>query len=156
MLKAVIFLLALAASLGASAQVKKCQGPSGTFYSDKPCPSDAKTTDMKLPSSPSSGKPVKLISDVELLRRVAALCKAETTNWLSFKDPGSLQFEEDAQPSGQEATMSSKYAHAKAVRMFMRINAKNSYGGYVGFKSYICYTDQKGEKVLGYSEFLLE
>ena len=156
MTKLVILLLALSTSFNASAQVNECQGPSGTFYSDKPCPSDAKATEIKVPSRATSGKPVKLIGDLELLRRVATLCKAETTNWLLFKDPGSLQFEENAHPTGQDVVMSEKYAHAKAIRMFMRINAKNSYGGYVGFKSYTCYTDQKGEKVLGYSEFLLE
>lgn len=149
----VVFLIITALSLPALA-VNKCTDANRTFYSDRACPSDAKGTSLKVPSTST---PPRLVKDADLSRRVATLCRADAAKWLPFKDPESLQFEEDGSYLGQEVTMRQKDgAGGPAIRMFVRINAKNSYGGYVGYESYVCYTDPQGQKIVGYSKFLQE
>ena len=77
---------------------------------------------------------------------------AELQNWIAYKDPGSVTIGDGAVAVAFEAWMKSPSYSGKALRASLRVNAKNSYGGYAGAKTVWCYASMDGTKVLGMSE----
>lgn len=67
-----------------------------------------------------------------------------------LKDPYSAQFTDVTRLSsalvGYDSATGRKFP---AIAYSTRVNAKNSYGGYVGDKTYVCYFDLKEDGILG-------
>jgi hypothetical protein len=77
-----------------------------------------------------------------LAQRCLVLLKAGT----SYKDPDSVRIE-DVTPAGLD-TMEYAGKRILAYKIFITVNAKNSFGGYEGAKIHVCYLSQNDKTVL--------
>lgn len=82
-----------------------------------------------------------------------ALCRAAAPKAVTWKDPGSLIVGE---PFGGKMQVTQLHGVAVPSRLFfVPVNGKNSYGGYAGEKSLMCYTSQDGTRILKVDNLLL-
>jgi hypothetical protein len=100
-------------------------------YQDTPCAGSIKAADPR----PEREKFVPLDSGAG-----SQLCVREAPN--HFKDPDSVKIE------GASFNKLSSYENAPAKSYLMTINAKNSFGGYVGKKVYECVVTLDEKRVL--------
>lgn len=86
--------------------------------------------------------------DQEKLKRNTEACKQYIL--LRLKDPDSAKFDSvirlGTALKGYDRDSGQSFP---AIAYTTSVNAKNSYGGYVGFKSYTCYFDLKEQEVRG-------
>jgi hypothetical protein len=64
----------------------------------------------------------------------------------SYKDPDSVRIE-DVTPAGLD-TMEYAGKRILAYKIFITVNAKNSFGGYEGAKIHVCYLSQNDKTAL--------
>lgn len=151
-MKMLILVSACLAGTSAHAQFK-CVGADGAVaFQQSPCPGDAKATALKLPQRAAA----KLIKDSSVIDRVLATCRAGIPKQAGFFDPESIRF---GDPSGAVAEVEMRLddgSYRKAWRLFVPINAKNRFGGYVGETLLTCYTDREAQGVIGVSKYLME
>lgn len=126
--------------------VNKCTGADGKVsFQDAPCTANA------------TGKTVKIWSEqapVEHGERVQAMkaqCEAMLRNVPSWKDKDSLKFIGFFR--GKATTITIDGQPLMVVEYLTRVNAKNSYGGYVGEKPAICYANIGETRILDIKTF---
>ena len=147
-MRRIVLLIAFATGLPGvvSAQnVYKC----GNTYSETPCATDAKPMDSGLikPQAP------RVAPSAEKVQRNMDLCKSVLRS--SLKDPNSAQIKDETRLSKlMDGVNFSTFERFPAVGYSMQVNAKNSYGGYTGYKTGICYFDLAEEKIKSYKILL--
>lgn len=139
MMKSLLTIAALSLTpLLASAQIYKC----GNTFSEVPCaPSDPagsnqNATTLRNNASKVLPKPPDLPARPEATARMVELCEREVRSTL--KDPASATLR-DTRRGGVETWCTKPQ---KQVRYYwLTVNAKNSYGAFVGEKPYRCAVD---------------
>ena len=132
-------ILAMALSQQALAQTTyRC----GNTFSQVPCEKNATAMPIPMPSK-SAPQPPQGPKGREL-------CKAAVPRMLTLKDPYSAVVEVAETPRIAAITYANTPMMAKEY--LVTVNAKNSYGGYVGAKPYFCYLSQNETNVLGVLE----
>jgi hypothetical protein len=122
---------------GMAATVYRC----GAVYSDKPCSQGPTKVTPMWGASPVSSDPVPN------LEAVTEACKAWIRDAANWKDADSLKITPLVSTG---MTVIGEGSEARAVYAYhTRINAKNSYGGYTGPKSAICYLNEQRTKIIG-------
>lgn len=129
--------LALAlAAVGAHAQaVNKCVVDGQVTYQPTPCSAGAAATPIvKGPAPPPSGREITE-ADIHVCR---------TMLLESLKDPDSAKFKGEPLNVGVIPR-----GEGRAQAVAFEVNAKNSYGGYTGFKTTVCYVGSRPGEYLG-------
>jgi hypothetical protein len=140
-----ITLLAVALILTSQAHAQalyKCTDATtgATTYSQTQCP-EARVDVIEVQST----APTPLASNQDLAQR----CTQSTL--VEFKDPDSVQI----LAVGRLTAEVIDYANTRLIANVLpiQINARNSYGGYVGATWYKCYISQNDKKVLAMSKY---
>lgn len=170
--------LALLAVGAAQAQgVYKC----GSTYSQTPCAPDAQKIEVKAAPVDCSSlahtftdackpKPVerpqaamvRVQKEIDALPRTPPpprdvidankqLCRARVLSLL--KDPESARVEEVRRAEGPAPDYDSAMGWFPSISYNLRVNAKNSYGGYTGTKLWACSFDLKEREILKVKQF---
>lgn len=145
-----IFAALLFFPIAALGQVNKCTINGRVAYQQAPCPSgaDAKTLD-----SGHSRSPVRDIPP-EQRKSGSFLCASAAPGF--FKDPDSVRIRGDALYVQSDRIIYGGPGQTAVAHIYaMTINAKNSYGGYVGEKNYWCYVTEDFNRVINVVSSLL-
>jgi hypothetical protein len=131
-----IFLASIAVlqSTSAYAEIYKCTLDGVETYSQDPCGDDTQVITVNPPTNMHSGE------GAQTLETLVEQCTASLRLSGGFKDPESIQVE------GYSLDWLEDDSGARRV-IQMNINAKNSYGGYGGVKSYPCFLNYSGTKL---------
>ncbi len=141
---ALLLALAAAASGAWGQTVYRC----GNTYSQEPCSPSAKPVDAPGLRPESARAPVT----ADRIQTNMELCRGALR--ASLKDPGSAQIEDERRlPSLMQGMNFSTGEKFQAITYTMRINARNGYGGYTGFKTAVCYFDPTEQTIKGYKVF---
>lgn len=135
------FVVLTIASLLASpafAQAYKCPGNGAVVYQDRPC-----VGGVQVLSAPAVDPAVDLLNEQPRTAAEtepgAVACRASAP---FFKDPDSVRIAPSVialEPKGKRSPT--------ARRWLISVNAKNSFGGYTGVKTYLCVTTLDGQAV---------
>lgn len=91
----------------------------------------------------------KTLGNADAIEQGKAICSSEGPRRLAWKDPDSVKVGEASGGKMVSYKLGSKQV---AARIFaVQVNAKNSYGGYTGFKPLFCYTSPDGHFIYGVS-----
>lgn len=153
-MKTAIALILAAAALPVIAQeTYKCKTASGNVYQNAPCSGTVRYSDdpIKKRSSDVANYSLDDSNPIALGKR---LCKDIAPKYVTWKDPESLRIGDVF--GGKMTTVLIGSAPVGARQFFVSVNAKNSYGGYVGEKSLICNTSEDGRRVIGVDSLLLD
>lgn len=133
----------LAASFGAQAQAVRCTAADGTVtYQATPCDgAQVAATVVKAPPPPTPPKPAD--------PKDAAQCRAHLQRTL--KDAESARFDPDVKDIGVLKWFGAS-GEMPGRAIAFNVNAKNSYGGYTGWKLMVCYLSLDRATVLGVNE----
>lgn len=119
---------------------------------EKPATPTETTTRYDVPRAGETTAPAP-ISNGGPIEAGKALCKAAAPKAVTWKDPGSLLVGE---PFGGKMQVTQLHGVSVPSRLFfVPVNGKNSYGGYTGEKSLMCYTSQDGTRILKVDSLLL-
>lgn len=136
----------LAALTGQAWAVNKCTMPDGkVVYQETPCATDA------------TSQPIKILADQtpieqgDRVQKMKAQCEEMLRNAPAWVDRGSVIFTGFLR--GSVTTMKIGDQSVAVVEYLTKVNAKNSYGGYVGEKPAICYSNMGETKILGIKTF---
>lgn len=133
-------LVCVAAPVGAQA-VYRC----GNTFSQQPCGPGATVPESHQPRPGTfiTAPPLDAPASPEVVAAAKAACAARLRQDVEFKDPDSVKV------LGIERAGFVPVPNGEArLRVYlMRVNAKNSYGGYVGPKDYLCYVDRADERL---------
>lgn len=122
--------------------INKCTLPDGTVaLQDLPCAGPAKAEAVRT----YTGQGAAQQQDART-QKAAALCEAMWRNAPNWKDPESVRIS-NVRRTGF-TTIKLHDTSIMAVGYTAEVNAKNSYGGYVGRKPALCYLDQTESRVL--------
>lgn len=121
-------------SANATAEIYKCTIDGVESYSQDPCADDAQLITVTPPSKISSD--TENVNESALVEQCAAVIKRSG----EFKDPDSVKVED------HYYTWAKDDSGARRV-MMLRINAKNSYGGYTGGEYFPCFLNYNGTKL---------
>jgi len=138
-----ILLATFVVASSASAQIYKC----GNSFSQMPCGPDAKV--IAAPAHKDS--PLPIPPDLPAAPDVVAKAKASCEQAVRqrMKDPESARIKDVRR--GETASWC-RHGPEPVRYYWMTVNAKNSYGGYVGEQSYRCAMDINEQTVLGVAQ----
>lgn len=146
--KLIFVVLGLAVIGNTWADVYKCTISGKTIYSDTPCVAGAKKIHNYSSRSPD------LAENSETPITIGArVCRNVAPKHVAFKDPGSVQIGKVI--GGSMDVIDYAGSKINARTFYVHVNAKNSYGGYVGEKPIICYTSEDGRRVIRVDDILL-
>ena len=131
----------LVLSYGLNAEIFKCEVDGKVTFSSMPCGDDAELVNIKT-SSPSEH-----IDDNK--DAIANQCLEEIKKKVDFKDPRS------AYVADYKLDWISDDSGARRI-MLVKINSKNSYGGYPGSETYLCYLNFNATKVSGIQKYIIK
>lgn len=134
-----LFLLVIiAASSKAAGNFYKCETESGVVFSYSPCGKPKEMTQEKVPQS-RVAKPGK--------QTIEQKCLAMIVEKYRFKDPQSARV---------EGSMHKWLTDRSGVRyaLELKINARNSFGGYVGAKPFLCFLSGDGKHLSNIQELV--
>lgn len=136
----------LAVCVGQAWAVNKCTLPDGkVVYQEAACEADA------------ISKPIKILADStatqhsDRVEKMKVQCEQMLRNVPAWKDKGSLVFSGFFR--GKVTTMKIGDQSVAVVEYWTNVNAKNSYGGYVGEKPAICYANMGETQILDIKTF---
>ncbi len=139
----VVLFMALA---GQAWAVNKCTLPDGkVVYQETACEADA------------TSKPIKILADStptdhgDRVQKMKEQCEDMLRKAPAWIDRGSVMFTGFFR--GSVTTMKIGDQSVAVVEYLTKVNAKNSYGGYVGEKPAICYANMGETKILGIKTF---
>lgn len=130
----------LAAGPVMAQQMYRC----GSTFSQQPCGADAKAVPMQGVPQPVVAPPDTPASP-EVVEAAKAACAARLKTDLAWKDPDSVKIGAVERRKTWHAPIDGKTVPARIY--VLRVNAKNSYGGYTGEQPYLCNLDL-GEKTV--------
>jgi len=148
-MKNALLVFALLLSTAANAQAYRCNVGGKMVIQDMPCggaaPREATPQSAVLTSSPSNdGGPIEAGK---------ALCREQGPQRIAWKDPESVRIGNVY--GGKMMVVDLGGVKTGGRQFFVEVNAKNSYGGYVGKKPLICYTSQDGNRILKIDDLLI-
>ena len=121
--------------------VNKCTQPDGSVaLQDLPCAGAAKSEAVRTYAGPGAQQ-----QDARAQKAVT-LCESAWRAVPNWKDPESVRIS-NVRRTGF-TTINLHDTSIMAVRYVADVNAKNSFGGYVGSKTAMCYLDQSETRVL--------
>lgn len=151
--KPTIALLILTAAIPAIGQESyKCKTATGNVYQNSPCAGTVRYSDDPLKKQPS-GAGHSSPGDSDPVASGKRVCKEMAPKYVTWKDPESVRIGDVF--GGKMTVVSIGGANVGARQFFVPVNAKNSYGGYIGEKSLICNTSEDGRRVIGVDDILL-
>lgn len=126
--------------------VNKCTGADGAVtYQDAPCATAAQPEKLRFLDRQTSQV------HTERTNKMAEACVQYIRNAQVWKDRASLQI--DPPVRGQFTTIVKDGKTQAVVQYLTTVNAKNSYGGYVGAKPAVCYVNAAETRVLSVDIF---
>lgn len=145
-MKKIAFMVLLAALSGQTWAVNKCTLPDGkVVYQETACEGDA------------TSKSIKILADStpndhgDRVQKMKMQCEEMLRNVPAWKDKGSLIFSGFFR--GKVTTMKIGDQSVAVVEYLTKVNARNSYGGYVGEKPAICYANMGETQILDIKTF---
>ncbi len=129
-----ILFAAMCFACSSQAEIYKCTADGVDTYSQDPCAEDAQPITVTPPS--------KLSSDADTTNESALVekCVSYFKRFGGFKDPDSIRVD------GHFFDWLQDDSGARRV-LQLKINAKNSYGGYGGAEFYPCFLNHSGTKL---------
>lgn len=116
----------------------------GNTFSQNPCGPDAKEVAIKGVPQPVVQTP----ADPEKAEKIKAACLRWVTEVPFWKDRDSIKFSKFTVAALTQETLNGV---TQTVRPYIvMVNAKNSYGGYIGEVPYVCYADPSDNKIVGH------
>ncbi|WP_338728510.1 hypothetical protein V8687_10990 [Shewanella baltica] len=128
-------------SFAVKAEIFKCTIDGVETYSQMPCADDAQVITVTPPDKISSD--VGTANESKLIEQCIDVIKRSA----EFKDPDSVKVE------GHYYTWAEDDSGARRV-MLLKVNAKNSYGGYIGGEYYSCFLNYNGTKLSNIQRYI--
>ena len=142
------------ASTAAVAQgAYKCRSGSGHVYQDSPCPESARRSES-MPAGAIAAAPESAAQSAGPIAAGKSLCRELAPKHVAWKDPESLRVVDAF--GGKMDVVDLGGVKTAGRTFYVEVNAKNSYGGYVGQKPLICYTSQDGLRILKVDGLLMK
>lgn len=138
-----LFAAALAANAAFAQDAYKCSVNGKYVIQDSPCKVSA-------PSGPFPNSS----EEAAAIEAGKALCKERAPRAVSWKDPESVRIGEVV--PGKVVDVNVDGTSHRARYFTVRVNAKNSYGGYVGEKPMGCYVSVDGTRIVKVSTLLMD
>ena len=134
---AILTFISMIGGASMAATIYKC----GAVYGDKPCSQGPTQVTPMWGAAPVNADP---IPNLEAITKACEAWIRKAANW---KDADSLKI---SPLRGTGMTVIGEGVGARAVYAYhTSINGKNSYGGYTGPKSAICYLNEQKTKIVG-------
>lgn len=147
-----IFALFLAATATASAEPYRCNVNGQVVYQETPCYLTARPAD-RAPPAAASAAPEPATQSAGPIEAGKQLCRSQASSHVAWKDPESVRI--GSVYGGQMTVIDLGSVKTSGRQFFVDINAKNSYGGYVGQKPLVCYTSQDGTRIVKVDSLLI-
>jgi hypothetical protein len=145
-MKSIALVLALLIGYPALGETYKCLEKGKVIYTERQCAGEGgRLSGLGADATPGDGGNPKEIGK--------ETCAKAVVVGIAFKDPDSVKL---GKPFGGH-TEAFEYAGTQlmARKFYVPVNAKNSYGGYIGEKSAICVTSLDGRRVLELNTLLM-
>lgn len=114
-----------------------------TVIQEQPCPGVRRSESLPLTYDPLLETANKAAGNTEAIEIGIVTCRRQTPKSQAWKDPDSVKVGKVA--GGKMVSIGPRGSQAAARAFVVMINAKNSFGGYVGEKPYFCYTTPNGQ-----------
>jgi len=135
-------------STAANAQAYRCNVGGKMVIQDIPCggalPRDNTSQAATTNYAANDGGPIEAGK---------SLCREQGPQRIAWKDPESIRV--GSVYGGKMTVVDLGGVKTGGRQFFVEVNAKNSYGGYVGNKSLICYTSQDGNRIIKIDDLLI-
>lgn len=149
---ALIFALFLASTATAFAEPYRCNVNGKVVYQETPCYLAARPADSAPPAAPTAA-PESAAQSAGPIEAGKQLCRSQAPSHVAWKDPESVRV--GSVFGGKMTVVDLGPVKTGGREFFVEVNAKNSYGGYVGQKTLICYTSQDGNRIIKVNDILL-
>lgn len=147
-----VFSLFLASTAVFSQDAYKCKVNGAMVIQNQPCVGTVlRSADM--PVAKPVAAPESAAKSEGPIEAGKALCREQAPKHVVWKDPESVRL--GSVFGGKMAIVDLGQVKTSGRQFFVEVNAKNSYGGYVGQKSLICYTSQDGQRIIKVDGILL-
>lgn len=138
---ALLILAALVPSIAAAQN--RCVIGGKTVIQEQPCPGVRRSESLPLTYDPLLETANIAAGNTEAIEIGILTCRRQTPKSQAWKDPESVKV---GTVAGGKMVAIGPRGRKAAVRVFVvMINAKNSFGGYVGEQPYFCYTTPNGQ-----------
>lgn len=148
---ALIFALFLASTATALAEPYRCNVNGKVVYQETPCYLTARPADNAPPTAAAA--PETAAQSAGPIETGKQLCRTQAPSHVAWKDPESVRV--GSVFGGKMTVIDLGSVKTGGREFFVEVNAKNSYGGYVGQKTLICYTSQDGTRIIKVNDILL-
>lgn len=142
MKRLLLFLVAAAMANSLHAQ-HRCLIDGKTVIQEQPCQGVRRSESLPITYDPLLETANKAAGNTEAIEIGILTCRRQTPKSQAWLDPDSVKV---GHVAGGKMVAIGPRGRQAAVRAFVvMINAKNSFGGYVGEKPYFCYTTPNGQ-----------